>query len=357
VVIAIIGILIALLLPAVQAARESARRTQCINNLKQIGIACHNYHDVHKRFPYGGVQGSTDDWPDGVTWGAGDPWRTNATDTNETREPETHAWLWQILPGMEQEALYELGLTANLSQNTATLNRLQRTSVSTLYCPSRRQVRVYRGTTSRTDYAGSFGTSTNPRGSRSGPVSTESDGVIVRREMVIPQPNNTFWAPQPPPTGSGGLTRPSGGFIKEHPAQVVVNTGSILDGTANTFLAGEKRVHLTYLDTASAALPAGFNYDSDNEDPFTAEYGTDVRRAGGTRSGQIRTPLPPEPDVNDPSIDPVGIANQFGSSHRGVVNMVMADGAVRPVPFNISPQIFMFLSMRKDGNPVGASSF
>ena len=53
VVIAIIGLLIGLLLPAVQAAREAARRTSCKNNLKQIGLALHQHHDVHKRLPAG----------------------------------------------------------------------------------------------------------------------------------------------------------------------------------------------------------------------------------------------------------------------------------------------------------------
>src|SRR5688500_4365529 len=87
VVIAIIAVLIALLLPAVQQAREAARRTQCRNNLKQIGLALHNYHDVHNTFPMGYCAGMT--YVDG------------ASDTSP-------GWSWAtyILPQLDQGPLY-----------------------------------------------------------------------------------------------------------------------------------------------------------------------------------------------------------------------------------------------------------
>ena len=89
VVIAIIAILVALLLPAVQQARAAARRTQCRNNLKQIGLALHNYVDAHRLFP----PGSTNDVEQGG-W------------ISRPQRRHIHSWLSMILPHIEQSALY-----------------------------------------------------------------------------------------------------------------------------------------------------------------------------------------------------------------------------------------------------------
>lgn len=123
VVIAVIGILISLLLPAVQAAREAARRTQCNNNLKQIGIAFHNYHDTHNAFPSayiiqpggGGVHGA----PDPETRDAGPGW----------------AWGALLLPFLEQGNLHGQ-FDYNLPCWDAVNADLAETPLAFFLCPS-----------------------------------------------------------------------------------------------------------------------------------------------------------------------------------------------------------------------------
>jgi prepilin-type processing-associated H-X9-DG protein len=100
VVIAIIGILVALLLPAVQAAREAARRMQCGNNLKQLGLALHNYNDVYKTFP-------------------GDGFQYNPTTLNPTTwwQSSKGSQLVKLLPFMEQQPLYDRIPFSNATTN------------------------------------------------------------------------------------------------------------------------------------------------------------------------------------------------------------------------------------------------
>lgn len=132
VVIAIIGILIALLLPAVQAAREAARRSQCTNNLKQIGLACHNYADKYKeQLPWNYDVGNV----------------TYPGDSDSVRNINCFSWVVAALPGLEQGALYNQivrgqpliasGYTHGTGSN---LNETLRcTPLSVMMCPSNPQ--------------------------------------------------------------------------------------------------------------------------------------------------------------------------------------------------------------------------
>ncbi|HWB09199.1 MAG TPA: DUF1559 domain-containing protein [Pirellulales bacterium] len=116
VVIAVVGILVALLLPAVQAARESARRAQCVNNLKQMGVACHNYHDTFKHLP-----------PGYCTSG---PYVDGATDT-------TPGWGWPafLLPHVEQRPVFE-AISFILPIEHPSNARAVQTTIPPYICPS-----------------------------------------------------------------------------------------------------------------------------------------------------------------------------------------------------------------------------
>jgi prepilin-type N-terminal cleavage/methylation domain-containing protein/prepilin-type processing-associated H-X9-DG protein len=169
VVIAIIAVLIGLLLPAVQAARESAARTKCANNLKQMGLALVGYHDVKKVFPRGGYVTSTVPQP--------------ATATEPAIETKL-SWSASVLPWLEQDAVYR-GIRADLPYTDPANLAAGQTVLAVFLCPSSPRDSLYRPSTdlpagapqyARTDY----GALNGERGLRS-PTATNSPerGVLI----------------------------------------------------------------------------------------------------------------------------------------------------------------------------------
>ena len=172
VVIAIIAILIALLLPAVQQAREAARRSTCKNNLKQIGLALHNYHDTHRIFPPGSVYSSS-----------AAPGGTN----------RINAWVF-ILPFMEQASLYnqwDFDYDVYSSQNNEPL----KTPVDAYFCPSRPRAGTHGGSSPEIaygDYALSVGTGHCNSETPSNWKGLFSQNSSVRMRDIIDGTSNTI---------------------------------------------------------------------------------------------------------------------------------------------------------------------
>ncbi|MDO5114216.1 MAG: DUF1559 domain-containing protein, partial [Planctomycetia bacterium] len=158
VVIAIIGMLVGLLLPAVQQAREAARRMQCNNNLRQMGLAALNLESSHKHYPPGGWKWSFTGDPDA---GFG--------------EGQMGGWSYSLLPFLEQNTLYQLGADGDPGTETTTqkngAKQRAESPIPIFYCPSRRTCKTYKAGTSvnsastpnagKTDYAANSGNSYN----------------------------------------------------------------------------------------------------------------------------------------------------------------------------------------------------
>ena len=224
VVIAIIGILIALLLPAVQAAREAARKAACNNNVKQLSLALHTYHNLHKMYP--------------INWGVvmTDPTPASVVAPTAAGSPAGFSWLCMILPLVEEEGTYrQINFEASV---VAVTNQIAANkSIPTFHCPSdtqggtlTNQVLVS-GVTNYKAVAGA-----NWPGAGSGLFRYRKADVAV----VPPYRGRNRDAYNGLDYGDGWCCRGASGPSRRPPGKPVTTTiAQVRDGTSHTFAIGE----------------------------------------------------------------------------------------------------------------------
>lgn len=283
VVIAIIGVMVGLLLPAVQAAREAARQTQCRNRIRQIALACQNYHSAFKRLPgYAGER----------------PPILAQFRMDRQHEPSLRSgtWIAQVLAFMERptlsKSLNRLAAQPNLSP-TPEVEQKVRAPVSTFHCPTRRDARAY---PLLEPYAGRYG----DRGARTdyalngGPATVSEDD-----HRVIQVQHDGVWV-----LGKRiGMNR-------------------IFDGLSYTYLLGEKAM--------------------DSRRYTTGDCFGDRSPLAGWNNTRVSSHSYVRYAARQPSIDRVDnclVCHDFGSAHPAGWNAAMIDGSVRLIDFNVDLQI------------------
>jgi prepilin-type N-terminal cleavage/methylation domain-containing protein/prepilin-type processing-associated H-X9-DG protein len=299
VVIAIIGILVALLLPAIQAAREAARRSQCANNLKQWGVALHNYHDTYRSFP-----------PGAVFYGG-----------NNDRG-SIHI---RVLPFMEQQALYELfdfnqstdGQTTTAQSDGNTL--LRSIAVSSFLCPSD-------GANSKIGNVPSQVQASNYYPS-AGPTADISNNSACSCS------EHALWASYSSP--GTNVDNPAGPFTRRG-WNFTSRMSSIVDGLSSTIFVGEVlsdcsnhvRAGWSHSNKWGGFTQPPINYNSCAVDPAAA--GGDGCKARCNWNTEVG----------------------FKSRHPGGAHFLLGDGAVRFLADAIDHWTYQRLGDRRDGYAV-----
>jgi prepilin-type N-terminal cleavage/methylation domain-containing protein/prepilin-type processing-associated H-X9-DG protein len=292
VVIAIIAILIGLLLPAVQKVRQAAARTQCVNNLKQIGLGFHNHHDAHGYFPDGGEHWDPVNYP-----------RTFSSGASPAIAPNQNwGWGYQLLPYLEQESVWRQ--TDDVTVRGAL--------IKTYFCPSRRapmQIKVGSVYCGMLDYAGNAGTESDT-GLPGAALGNGLDGLVIRRPR-----------PDAPP-----------GDVRSASIRL---EGSIPDGSSNTLLVGEKRLRPDKLGVPELHDDQGYTAGWDRDEvcwgitaPAQDRVGEDgYYQFGSAHSsgfnavfadGSVRLIRYSIQSNNDPNTGPLGVWQRICSRDDGL---------------------------------------
>ncbi len=302
VVVAIIGVLIGLLLPAVQKVREAANRLKCANNLKQWGLALHNYHDVNLSFPYGNnrVHPAGSEQPNVAS---------------QTARKTLYVFLW---PYVEATALasqyrYDIGLYQGVNGTGANLNGLITKPVPLYYCPSDRPGALWKGDVNwrcRGNYAPNYG------------------------PKLLFTPGDQF-APF-------GWTA-SGGFARFVPYKTTI--AQFTDGTSNTLLMSELR-----FPPADETNDTRGDVLNDQGSPWfmtisTPNSGIDY----GIRCDNTFDPTMPCGAQNGQT----GQQIVARSRHTGGVNVCFADGSVSFISNSINLATWQALSTMNAGDLPG----
>jgi prepilin-type N-terminal cleavage/methylation domain-containing protein/prepilin-type processing-associated H-X9-DG protein len=329
VVITIIGILIALLLPAVQAAREAARRMQCTNNLKQIGLGLHNHHSALQRFPPGGAEDQT---PFGTsTTGFSQKWGSS--------------WMVYILPYLEMNTIYDKwdlsgvtwGGSGAFNPNNNTL--ISGLPMSGLVCPSSPLPKLLTQIGPNTDvakvaavnYVGISGAAPGlllPNYSETRCTTRDVAGIISGGGVLFPNSQVTF------AQISDGTSNVM--LVSEHGDWIIDNNGAQQDWRASQPWGW----HIGVKSTTSPPNFTGGDPDNRSSNMVTIRYPVNQKtgwadNVGGTGVGAY-----------------VGANTPLNSAHSGGVNILLGDGSVRFLSESLPLNVLAMLATRDDGQSV-----
>jgi prepilin-type N-terminal cleavage/methylation domain-containing protein/prepilin-type processing-associated H-X9-DG protein len=324
VVIAIIGVLIGLLLPAVQKVREAANRSSCSNNLKQLGLAFHAYQDTFGSLP-----------PDHIALN----WPT---------------WAVVVLPYLEQGNVYNLWNTQKryYEQNGPAGSGADPCpyNIKTYFCPTRRTPPT--GPSQPVPSAENLAAGAAARGGGMSDYAVcggtdGSNGAIQEGTSWKTNPAGLYLdsIPTAKSAPAKGPLAPLGTLCLSY--GTLTSLASIPDGTSNTFLAGEKYIYPTDLNGGTST--DGSVYSSGNGQDNT------FRRFVGQ---SVTTYRYLSPTINDPgtnfglNMNTTWVNKAFGSWHPGVCQFVFCDGSVKAIPVTINITTLQLLGVYNDGQVI-----